>query len=85
MGNGIENGQKCFNSQIYENLMIFSQVPDEIIRKKVLRSGDGNHKYSKQAKKSDFIDDKTERFGETFWGFGDKEMSEEDKKLIKVL
>lgn len=46
------------------------QVPDEIILRKVLRSGDGSHQYSKEAKKTDFEDHSTERFGETFWGFG---------------
>jgi hypothetical protein len=47
-------------------------VPDEIIQRKVLRSGDGSHIYSKEAKASEKETATTiaERFGETFWGFG---------------
>jgi hypothetical protein len=39
----------------------------------VLRSGDGSHKFSKEAKQSgkESNDNETERFGESFWGFGE--------------
>ena len=59
-------------------------VPADVIKRKVLRSGDGSHTYSKEAKKGEILDT-SENFGEFFWGFGDKEMNDEDRKHIKVL
>lgn len=45
-------------------------VPDEIIRKRVLRTGDGSHPYSKEKAKHD-QNNNTDKVRETehFWGF----------------
>jgi len=64
-------------------------VPDEIIKKRVLRTGDGSHPYSKEEAENnnnnnnDYKD--IIRDTEHFWGFGDKEMNPEDMKYVKVL
>lgn len=61
-------------------------VPDEVIRKRVLRTGDGSHPYARQLcdANNNSPSDKL-RDTEHFWGFGDKEMTVEDMKYIKVL
>jgi stearoyl-CoA desaturase (Delta-9 desaturase) len=57
----------------------------DVIRKRVLRTGDGSHPYSKEAKKQDLeVDNNNE--GENrdlnhFWGWDDEEMREEDKQV----
>jgi hypothetical protein len=102
LGDGVENGKEDFIFIMKKFTVFFDQVPDEIIKRKVLRSGDGSHDYAKSSQNSD-NSIQTERFGETFWGFGkndkgdglrkideylfseDKEMNDEDKKLIKIL
>jgi hypothetical protein len=58
-----------------EVLSDFVQVPDEIIKRKVLRSGDGSHGYVKF--------DNSKRFRETFWGFGENNKGEEIEKIYE--
>lgn len=65
-------------------------VPEDIIRKRVLRTGDGSHPFSKQVAEINNNNNNNEykdklRDTEHFWGFGDKEMNSEDMKYVKVL
>lgn len=59
-------------------------MPDDIIRNRILRTGDGSHKISKEI---DINNNKNEdsRDIEHFWGFGDKEMNADDMKNVKIL
>lgn len=58
-----------------------------MVRKRVLRTGDGSHKYSKlqDAEILDNNNDVEERDTEHFWGWGDSEMNEEDMKYVEIL
>lgn len=58
-----------------------------MIRAKVLRSGDGTHKFSKESDTENIPDNNNDvaRDTEHFWGYGDKEMTEEDYKNIEIL
>lgn len=62
-------------------------VPSDMINSRVLRTGDGSHRNSKKSKKSkedlNQIDDSHD--STHFWGFGDKEMTVEDMKKIKII
>lgn len=65
-------------------------VPDHIIKRRVLRTGDGSHPYSQELiqdnnnnNEDDLGDDK--RDVEHFWGFGDKEMTKEDMENVEIL
>ncbi|KAL7027394.1 hypothetical protein ACKWTF_005426 [Chironomus riparius] len=64
-------------------------VPTDIIRKRVLRTGDGSHPYSKEVEEINNNNNNEHpdklRDTEHFWGFGDKEMNPEDMKYVKVL
>lgn len=67
-------------------------VPENIIMRRIERTGDGSHKHSKRinAKKVSSVDengndDDVERDVEHFWGWGDKEMTTEDMKFVKIL
>ena len=66
-------------------------VPDDILSNRVIRTGDGTHKVSKQLKakvndnNNNEDDDDGERDVEHFWGFGDDTMTKRDMKNIKVL
>lgn len=65
----------------------------------MLRTGDGTHEYSIQAaekKKMEELNnnlsselvknnDITDEFNENFWGFGDKDMTSEDMKYVKIV
>lgn len=58
----------------------------DVIRKRVLRTGDGSHPYSKEAKKHHLEVDNNNEGEETrdlnhFWGWEDEEMKEEDRKV----
>ena len=70
-----------------------------MIRKRACRTGDGSHKYSKEAGKSDkqlieeFVLQKTidengnmiQGSNGLIWGYEDELMTEDDKNCIKVL
>jgi stearoyl-CoA desaturase (Delta-9 desaturase) len=64
-------------------------VPADVVRQRVLRTGDGSHKYSKIA--ADDAESRldnnnaNERDIEHFWGWGDKEMTAEDLKNVEIL
>lgn len=62
-------------------------VPDSIIKSRILRTGDGSHSYSKtwdNANSNNNHDDGS-RDTDHFWGFGDKEMTIDDMKNVKIL
>jgi len=67
-----------------------------MIRKRVCRTGDGSHKYSKKSDEEilkEFVLQKSidengnmiHGIEELCWGYEDELMSDEDKKCIKVL
>jgi len=65
-------------------------VPADVMKKRILRTGDGSHKFAKV--KVDGSDDNNnededdgERDIEHFWGFGDHTMTKQDMKNIKIL
>lgn len=76
---------------------LLQTVPEHIIRSRALRTGDGTHEYSIEAaekkkneelnnnlpngKKADILDE----LNENFWGFGDKDMTSEDMKNVKII
>jgi stearoyl-CoA desaturase (delta-9 desaturase) len=62
-------------------------VPKSMIRERVLRTGDGSHKYSKDADEADIEanNNQTVTTTEHFWGWGDKEMTEADLKGVEIL
>jgi stearoyl-CoA desaturase (Delta-9 desaturase) len=62
-------------------------VPQDMIRKRVLRTGDGSHKYTK-LQDAELIDNNNrteDRDTEHFWGWGDNEMTEDDMKNVEIL
>jgi hypothetical protein len=59
-------------------------VPENIIKERVLRTGDGSHKHSKTVRSKNGLN-KNERDVEHFWGFGDNTMNKEDMKNVKIL
>lgn len=72
-------------------------VSEEMINRRVLRTGDGSHKYSKlkttQEKILAYVNDvTTDDSGnhthdekQLIWGFDDKDMDEEDKKYVTII
>lgn len=58
-----------------------------MINSRVLRTGDGSHRNAKKTKKSkeDLNQTEDSRDLTHFWGFGDKEMTAEDMKKIKII
>lgn len=64
-------------------------VPADMVKKRVLRTGDGSHKYAKLEAKDveGRIDNNNidERDTEHFWGWGDKEMTDADLKNVEIL
>jgi stearoyl-CoA desaturase (delta-9 desaturase) len=62
-------------------------VPDDIIKRRVLRTGDGTHPYSIKAMEENNNNGNVDKIRDTehFWGFGDQEMTSEDMKLVKIL
>jgi stearoyl-CoA desaturase (delta-9 desaturase) len=68
-------------------------APPDMIRNRVLRTGDGTHKYSKMQDAENPINNNNnnnnsshlERDTEHFWGFGDKDMTPEDIKNVIIL
>jgi len=62
-------------------------VPKEMIKNRVLRTGDGSHKFSKlkDAEAPANNNNTGERDTEHFWGWGDKSMTEEDLKNVEIL
>ncbi|CAO1420630.1 unnamed protein product [Diamesa serratosioi] len=57
-------------------------VSDEMVKKRVLRTGDGTHRYSNEENNDENND---ERDVEHFWGYGDGDMIEEDLNDITIL
>lgn len=64
-------------------------VPDHIIKRRILRTGDGSHPHSLNQKQSDDNNNddeaESERDVEHFWGFGDKEMTKQDMENVEIL
>lgn len=72
-------------------------VSDELMHKRILRTGDGSHKYSKLKTKEEKIlayvkDRSVDANGnhihheeDMIWGWDDKAMSEEDKRYVTIL
>lgn len=66
-------------------------VPDEVIKARVLRTGDGSHPYSIEAKKKNLQfteevknNNEGERDLDHFWGWGDGDMAKEDIDGIAI-
>ena len=66
-------------------------VHSDVIRKRVLRTGDGSHPYAieeaKKKKKTDYNlqSSANDHKSEVYWGLGDKDLSNEDINDIKTL
>lgn len=65
-------------------------VPGNIVKSRILRTGDGSHEISKMAKKVQLDQENNnivteERDVEHFWGYGDKDMTKEDMRNIHIL
>lgn len=60
-------------------------VPDNIIKNRIARTGDGSHKYSKENHHETDDNNNEMRDVEHFWGFGDCQMTKQDMKNIKIL
>lgn len=58
-----------------------------MINSRVLRTGDGSHRNVKKSGKNKEALNQTEDVRDLnhFWGFGDKEMTSEDMKKIKII
>ena len=58
----------------------------EMIKSRAMRTGDGSHSYSRNRSKNDDSGENEEVRDENhFWGFGDKEMTNEDMKKITII
>jgi hypothetical protein len=76
---------------------MFSTVSSDMIHKRILRTGDGSHKYAKLnsqeeeimafVQKRMFDDDGNHihHEGNNVWGWDDPAMKDEDKKYAKVV
>lgn len=66
-------------------------VPADVIKARVLRTGDGSHKYSKLAKDPENPLDNNNYAGSPLtadnvcWGYGDEAMTDDDMKNIVIL
>lgn len=70
-------------------------VSVEMIKRRLLRTGDGSHRYSKLNSKEAKVCNSQKSIDvngnyvhleeESIWGYNDELMSEEDKKCIKIL
>lgn len=60
-------------------------VPDNIIKNRIARTGDGSHKYSHEKHNETDDNNNDTRDVEHFWGFGDNEMTKQDMKNVKIL
>lgn len=58
-----------------------------MIQSRVLRTGDGSHRDVKKLLKAkeSLIKDTEMPDNNTYWGFGDKEMTEEDMKKVTII
>lgn len=58
-----------------------------MINTRVTRTGDGSHRHSKSIQKTKETLNQNEETHDSnnFWGFGDKEMTEEDLKKITII
>lgn len=66
-------------------------VSEEMVRKRVLRTGDGSHRYNKeltkmelQEKLIEYVNKIHDEHIDPIWGWDDKDMDPDDKKLVKV-
>lgn len=76
---------------------LFLTVSDDLIRKRILRTGDGSHKYSKlktnEEKMMAYVLNRTmdangnhiHHEEDNVWGWDDAAMPEDDKKYAKIL
>jgi hypothetical protein len=69
---------------LIEKKYIFLTVPENVIKERALRTGDGSHKHSKTNKSKNSVN-KSKRDVEHFWGFGDSNMEKDDMKNVKIL
>lgn len=62
-------------------------VPEELIRARVMRTGDGTHRNAKLlTSKKESLNVYTEHENQKlFWGFGDEEMTAEDLTFVKLI
>ncbi|KAG5667060.1 hypothetical protein PVAND_015060 [Polypedilum vanderplanki] len=58
---------------------------DDMIRKRVLRTGDGSHPYSIEAAKNKIEFDIAQNVSSLCWGLGDNDMTEDEMNGIKTL
>lgn len=64
-------------------------VPTDMVKQRLLRTGDGSHKYAQISTKD--VESRLDnnnfdaRDTEHFWGWGDNEMTEEDLKNVEIL
>ena len=62
-------------------------VSDELIRKRVLRTGDGTHQYNEQelqARMVDYVNQLDHESEQAVWGWDDKDMNEQDRQDATV-
>lgn len=59
-------------------------VPTDLINSRVMRTGDGSHRSVTQIKDSMSHDENVSE-NNSFWGYGDKEMTAEDMKKITII
>lgn len=71
-------------------------VSDDLIRKRILRTGDGSHKYAKMETSEErllaYVKERTTDANgnhvhhdeDTIWGWDDEAMAEEDKKYVTI-
>lgn len=62
-------------------------VPDDLIRKRILKTGDGSHKIAQCDQNNNLAasDGDISKALNNYWGFGDGDLKEEHKKYIKIL
>jgi stearoyl-CoA desaturase (Delta-9 desaturase) len=64
----------------------FQTVPENMIKDRILRTGDGSHSYSKKMRSKNNPDiNNNKRDIEHFWGFGDKTMTKDDMRNVKII
>lgn len=93
---GLVNSTKSF---LNTNIVIFNTlntpgwaydlktVPANLIENRVIRTGDGSHRNEKMISKTkeSMNQDSDTQDNNSFWGYGDKEMTEEDMKKITII
>lgn len=69
-------------------------MPDNIIHQRVSRTGDGTHPFSVEGSRKQDLNNNENDFAKEidnletathFWGYGDKEMSNDDYRNVQIL